>query len=134
MMYAEVDNFLTGLSLRAGFEVKRSAKPEETVAQIINLFRNFDKPWASHTAHNQVYAPVPTAAKVSFRPRTLTVDQKLIRDIAAQLPGIDRKCEVVMDHFKTTRRMFEASAREWKEIDGIGDVLATRITELLRKR
>lgn len=134
MMYAEVDSYLTGLSLRAGIEVKRSASPEETVAQTINLFRNFDKNWSAHTAHNQVYAPIPTPRKAAYRHRSLTPKQKLVRDFAAQIPGIDRKCESVMDKFPTVRRMFEASKLEWEQIDGIGDVLATRITTLLRDR
>lgn len=134
ILYAEVDNYLNSMSLRGGIEVKRAGTPKETVAQIINLFRSFDKPWAAHTAHNQIYAPISTPRKAAFRPRDLTETQKLVRDMAAQIPGIDRKCEAIMDQFPTPRRMFEASPLEWKQIDGIGEVLAKKIVSLLRAR
>lgn len=134
ILYAEVDNYLTGLSLRAGVEVKRSGSPEETVVQIVNLFKSFQKKWKDHHSHSQVYAPVPTPRKAQFRPRQLTDKQKVLRDMAAQLPGIDRKCELVMEKFGTVRRMFEASELEWKQIDGIGDVLAKQSVRLLRER
>lgn len=134
MLYSEADNYLNGLSLRAGVQVKRSYTPEETVAQTVNLFKNFQKKWKDHHAHSQVYAPVPSPKKAQFRPRDLSESEKLCRDMAAQIPGVDRKCEMIMDHFKTARRMFEASPLEWKQLPGIGDVMARRIVKLLRER
>lgn len=134
MMYAEVDNYLNTLALQTGVQVRRAATPQETVAQIVNLYKWFQKKWSDHHSHTQVYAPVPTPKKAQFRHRELTDKQKLCRDFAAQIPGIDTKCEAVMDKFGTTRRMFEASEFEWKQIPGIGDLLAKRITKLLRER
>lgn len=130
IMYAEVDNYLNSLSLRTGIHVKRSGTEGETAAQIVNLYKHFQKEWDKHTAHNQVYAPVPEPKKVGWLREQWTADQELVRAFAAQIPGIDRKCDAVARRFKTVGEMVMARQAHWMEVDGIGKVLAERIREV----
>jgi ERCC4-type nuclease len=53
--------------------------------------------------------------------------------VAAQLPLVGwKKAGYVAKRFKSVQAMMEASEKEWREVEGIGKVLAKRIYEGLR--
>lgn len=131
VMYSEVDNYLNSLSLRAGCDIKRSGGPMESVAQIVNLYNSFQKPWASHTSHIQIYAPGYAPRKVRFTRDKISDREKLCRDVAIQLPGIDTKCEDVAKYFGSTRGMVMSGVEQWERIKGIGPKMAHKIVHLI---
>jgi ERCC4-type nuclease len=134
MMYSEVDQHLNTLGFKAGVQIRRSNSPEETVFQIVNLYKWFDKGWDRHKSHDQCYAPVPEPKRVSFRASALTPDEKLVRAFAAQLPGCDAKCDEVVKVFHHLEDLFEAGVTDWQQVNGVGKVLARRWFDALHKK
>jgi ERCC4-type nuclease len=141
LSYRELDNHLSTLELKCGVIVRRTATPQETVALIVNLFKWWEKDWKKHKSHQQIYAPVPTSLcsigsrKAHFRSpeeeirRLYGEDAVLVWKMAAQLPGLDSKAELVARHFRTLRKFTRAKADDWIKIDGIGKKLATNYAE-----
>lgn len=130
IMYAEVDNYLNSLGLRAGVRVKRSNGEQETAAQVVNLYKHFQKEWGKHTAHSQVYAPVPEPKKAGWRVEVWTQEEEQLRAFAAQIPGIDRKCDAIARKFGRTSNFLAAREKALMEVEGIGKELARRIREV----
>ena len=55
--------------------------------------------------------------------------------LVAGLPGIERTmAKKLLEHFKSPERVFSASEKELQEVDGIGEVKARRIREVLGAR
>jgi ERCC4-type nuclease len=129
--YRQVDNFMTSLGpLCAG--VKRSATPEETVCQIVNLYRYYAQQWHTHSQGRAVYSPevgrdVTPGMKLKYIPKAATWAEKF----AYILPGIDRKTYDVAAKFKTIRKAVNANASEWRSIPGVGKITAENIQKAL---
>lgn len=136
VMYREVAGFLSSLSLRAANEcgrvlVEKTVDIEESATLLFNLYQMWQKPWAKHTAHKQIYAPVPERkGKVEWG--TISPQLKLARAVAAQLPGLDQKAFKVADHFGTAGRIMRATERQWVDAKvGVGKDGARKILDWL---
>lgn len=108
--YQQLSAYLNSLSLRSRsisgepLRVIRTAHARETAAQYVALYNGFQKPWKDHHAHDQIYTPAVQAngnRRGGLVQATVTTCWKW----AAQLPGVDRKAEMVANHFGSCREM-----------------------------
>jgi ERCC4-type nuclease len=120
--YWAVSGWLETMANCCGVEVRQTDGLRDTAA----LVRVLAGWWAKgeHKAHKGVYIPGPSG-KVSF------VRPNLVWRMAAQLPGIERKGEEISRKFGSAKEMCGASEKEWREVKGIGKVLAGNIVKLL---
>jgi ERCC4-type nuclease len=179
--YRQVDAFLNTLSLKSrgrGGEpliVKRSQSVYETAVLLVDLYKWFtDKQWSQHHSHDQVYCNVEvkkghgsqwaephshdedfaTGKRVGIR---AGFEQKVPTTLwraAMQLPGVDRRAELVAGHFGSLIEMAiagltaemkeivlrylrdhpEEAEREWRGIDGFGPKTAAAVVRAVLER
>ena len=135
--YEQLDHYLTTLELKGGVVVKRTRDEKETARFYVSKWKWFNcKTWDQHRSHDVLYhnEPMPSKAHGSKWGRAHGHDEEYERTgrgmaqiiqanpttawrWASDLPGVDRKAEVVAKHFGTARRMANASEKEWMEID-----------------
>jgi ERCC4-type nuclease len=119
----QFDGWLTSIETLAGIRVRRTTSTSETAMTISSLFT-----WWQKEEHKtlRVFNTVADAAAVE-RPN-------LCRRMAAQLPSIgwQRSSDVAIK-FKTVERMVMAGKVEWMEIDGIGNNIADKVWEAMRR-
>jgi ERCC4-type nuclease len=155
--YRQVIAYLNSLSLRSRhpdtgepLRVIRSQSPRETAAQYAALYFGFtEKRWDEHHAHDQIYTEVSVPKRAGLTQKRVTVPWR----IAAQIPGIDRNAENVVEKFRTVRGMvlagLSASVRKmveryyeehpgiaekaWREVRGIGEERARQAVKALRE-
>lgn len=144
-----VQNYLMGLSLRAGLLVWQTSDERETVEFIVSQYHMWQKPWAQHKAHDQVYAPAngERGRGLMVRRREVTETEKMYM----QIEGVETKARELVKEFKDMGDLTGAEAAKeklhelgwdgWLEEDrkrrkkrllgvqGIGAVLAERILE-----
>jgi ERCC4-type nuclease len=124
-LHAELDNFLTTISLLTPVRVRRSNSATDTARQIINLYRYFNgKEWEDHHAH-QAFCAMPD-------PGGMLGKIGLVRRWAKELRGIGwERSKAVADQFSTPREMAEAGVKEWEGVPGIGSVIAQRVVKAI---
>ena len=127
VMYRQVDNFMTSLGHHTD-GVKRSSTPQETVCQIVNLYRYYTQVRSKRSA---IYSPELGVVKPGQRVLTRVYKTTWPEKFAYILPGIDSKTTEVARHFGTIRRAVNAKPDEWKKIKGIGKVTAENIQRAL---
>lgn len=127
-MYRDLDSWLTTMEICAGVRSRRTTDRVETARVLADLHGWFGKDYADHKAHLALHVQGSTPDVALFaRP-------SLARMVAAQLPGVGfKKSQAVVRRFVNVREMAEATVEEWASIDGIGDVLAERIYQAIRK-
>lgn len=117
LTWSALDNWLTSMETLGGLRVRRTVTEAETVRTIQSLYH-----WWQREDHRSlhVFNTAHDAAAVD-RPG-------LCRRVAAQLPlvGWERSAAVAR-HFRSIRRMVNAPAAEWTEIEGIGKGIAGRV-------
>lgn len=125
-MAREVLSFLHTLMVKTGVMVFYSGTKRETV-QVVSMLHGWwsNKSWDEHTAHlGLVKQHKSTDGAVEL------VKAPLLRRVAAELPGIGwQKSREVAKHFGSVLEMSLATEREWRQIPGIGKILAERITK-----
>ena len=149
--YRQLTAFVTTLELLGNLIVRRTSNMRETAAQIVALHHWFnDKEWDQHHSHDQIYTNTPEkghgtgwgtphAHDEEFgkygRGRAIVVGKppSTCWRMASQIPGIDRKAEVVAAHFGTVRAMVEAGEKEWQRIPGIGKTTARAAVRSIRE-
>ena len=100
----------------------------DTVCTLLALEHWWRQDSNSHTSHLKIYAPPPT-----LNGRQVHVT-KLVHQVARQLPGVgDGKCFKVAEHFKSTKRMINATAADWRQLEGVGRVTADRIVKQIEE-
>jgi ERCC4-type nuclease len=122
-MYRELDNWLASIESMTGVRLRRTESERETAAVILNLYHWWtDKEWEEHRSH--------LAFDRSSRP--VLVKPSLTVRVAKELTGIGwEKAGAIARHFGSVRGMAMAEEKQWREIDGIGDVLSKRIVQEL---
>jgi ERCC4-type nuclease len=134
--YRQVEAYLATLTWCAGVSVWRTNDPRETAALYDSLYRWSQKEWHDHHAHDQIYAPVRLHPGRYHEPT-------LVHSMVAQLPGLDRRAEVVARYFPTAREFgrFLATSQptDWQALKaeaherglGIGPVVAQAVCKAL---
>lgn len=121
-MYSELDKFLTTIELRTPVHVRRTDTAEMTVVSLINLYHWFTgKEWDKHRAYCGLHTPPPHVALMK---------PGLVQRVAAQLPGVGwEKSSAAASRFRSVLEMVAATEKEWREVPGVGKVLAKRVVE-----
>jgi len=151
--HRQVMSYITTLELKghttAGnrFAIRRTNNMKETASQYSDLWHWWQKPWAQHTSHQQVYAPGPEMQAGKRGGKAAFVDPvEVFRrqygeqavmawKFAAQLPGIDTvKAQRLAVHFRTPQRMCCAGPSEWMRVEGIGPRISEAAARLLREQ
>ena len=126
-MYRDLANWITSMEVSAGIRGFRTSDRIETARFIACLASWWGKDWSDHHAHLAFDRSGPDVA--------LLVKPGIVRRVAAELPGVGwKKSGSVSARFKSVQELVAASQEDWAEIPGIGDVMAQRIYESLRKR
>jgi hypothetical protein len=122
--YTYVENMLHTLTA-LGVRIKRVASQVEAVAWLASLIGWWTKPWDDHNGM-RVF---DNSRSISFMPN-VSSDVLLRARIAAQLPGVGyKKAMVVANHFGSVREMVNADLTDWKEIPGVGKVIAQAVQQ-----
>jgi ERCC4-type nuclease len=125
-MYRDLSNWQTSMEVCANIRFRRTTDRVETARFLADLHGWFGKPFTDHKAHLALHDEAPDYAQFA--------KPSLARMVAAQLPGVGyKKSLAVVQKFGTVAQMVVANEDEWAEIDGIGEVLAKRIWEAIRK-
>jgi len=127
-MYRDLDSWLTSMEVMAGIRVRRVTDRAETARVVADLYSWWNKGWGDHKSHLALHdaGGLPEYAQFSKPP--------LVRLVAAQLPGVGfKKSQAVVARLRTVKGIADATADDWAQIDGIGDVLAERIYQAIRK-
>ena len=122
MDVSELFKRLLVLHLRGGLSVITTTHRRDTLQWIKALYHTWtDKALDAHDSHIAIYQP-PTLVPISE-----------FRGFFSRIDGLGlRKTIPVEQHFHgSIRRAVNASKAEWMSIDGIGDILATHITNVL---
>lgn len=125
-MAREVLGFLHTLMIKTGVMVFYSGSRRET-AQVVSVLYHWwtNKKWDEHSAHLGL-----VKRHQSNENAVELVKAPLIRRMAAELPGVGwQKSREVARHFGSVLEMVLAAEREWRQIPGIGKILAERIVK-----
>jgi ERCC4-type nuclease len=125
-MVKELWSFINTLQLLAGVYVWRTGTARATAQWITNLYHWFNsKPIDAHKSH--------VAQHIQYA-QLSTKQPPLVQRVAAQLPGVGfGRSKTIAKRFDSLLDMVLASERDWREIDGIGKVLAKRIVTEIHK-
>lgn len=131
--YREVDSYLQSMASPelGGMIVYRTSTTAETAAWLVSRYKWWQKAWDKHTAHKQIYAPEPEVKKLGWR--AVREEPSMVWKMAAQLPGIDQKAELVAKAFKTPLEMCQAGEDRWRKIKGIGPLIAKAAVAALQQ-
>ena len=127
-MAREITNYLNTLTIMTGIVVWQTGSGGESGEWLASTYRWWEKKWEDHHAHKQFNLREidgPGVCKL-IRPN-------LVHRVAAQLDGIGYdKGEILGRKFKTVMGLVCADEGELREVDGVGKVLAKKITNQLR--
>lgn len=127
--YESIWSYLMDLE-SIGITVRYTKNINETVQQIERMHHWWSKPWDAHKGLKQVYHALPTTAIL----HPLTPYERSFIGIASSLPGIEyERAKAVMKHFKSVNKMINASEEEWREVEGIGKVIARNVWNVLHR-
>lgn len=119
--YSRFDQFLTELQFLAGIIVKRSENVRETAVIIKALYQNFQTPPSEHGSLRRIY-------EAPNRDSVLLTRPGLVRRVSKEFSGIGwKRSRDVSVRFKTVREMVNADVKQWREIDGVGKVIAEKV-------
>jgi ERCC4-type nuclease len=126
--WQDIWGYLTTLGVMTGVVVRESHNLSSTARIITQLHTWWTKPWKAHRGHLTIYNPSPPHAILT----PLTDKEKQIMSTAATFPGIKwERALGLLDKFSSMEAMFRASEEEWREVPGIGKVVARRVWEAL---
>jgi hypothetical protein len=128
--YRQVIAYRTSIETIGNIVVERTMSSFETAANYSAIYHWWQKPWADHKSYDQVHCTNNLPAKghgsawtkphthdeefdQAMRPRgRATLMKELPSTLwrsASQLPGIDTRAKLVVDHFETVREMANAN-------------------------
>jgi len=125
-MAREIYNYLNTLAILSGVHNWFTATPKETTFLIRALLHWWnDKPISGHTSHLKPHLPFCTL-RINKRP--------IVQRMVMELPGLGiEKARLATKKFKTVLDMILATEEDWRDIEGIGDVLSKRIVKSLQE-
>lgn len=124
-MWRDFQQWLITMELRGDQHVRFMATKRDVGNFILALYKWWTgKKWEEHRAH----LALDTSGRSS-----LVSEVSLARRVAKELPRVGwGKSAAVEGRFPTVKAMVGAKEEEWKEIDGVGKLMAGRIYRALR--
>ena len=118
LMYVDFWKWIMSLSVCGGVRLLQAGSNQEAGEVLAAGYEWFRKEWRAHKSLKTFdNSHTPTLTKPSI---PALVAHALTYGIGWE------KAMAAADHFSTARNMINASAEEWKRVEGIGDVLARR--------
>jgi len=117
--FQEFANKLNTLRLKCGLVITQTTCESHTAAEVNALYHWFQRLWVSHKSHEVIYrkAIYATTGKASTKMK-----------VVSSFPGLTGQAGInAMNHFKSIRKMFNASVEEWMQVEGIGRKTAEKI-------
>jgi len=124
------------VSIMSPIRIVCSHNPKGTVRAVADLFSWFHKPWETHKSFQHFYTS-PSPTMIAFSKPDPEKEPKawrkwVLRHVAKELPVIGwEKSGAVADKFHTVREMATATKKQWKEIEGIGETIAKKVTHAM---
>lgn len=126
--YSHMDNFLNTLQVRGGVFVKRSAWPEETAQQVVDIYNWWQRPPEEHSSVDR-FTGQDGAVMLGGQP-------PLVRRMVKEIEGVGWKRS--LDFMKTfsgqglsTLDVLNMEPKDWTKVPGIGKVTAGRMWDEL---
>lgn len=124
MPYRRMDNYLNTLAYLEGIVIKQTRDEQETANVIVNLYWFWQKPLEEHTSTSRPYQPVYLGGK-----------PPLAWKWANDLEGIGfKRGKAAAAYFGSAFDMANASVEDWEKVEGVGERLAKRVWESIRRR
>lgn len=119
-----INNYLMGLSLRAGLIAWKTSTDRETVEFIVDQYKMWEKRWEEHKAHERIYTggnSLELAEQGAGRRLFLNVrPPNNVELVASVMPGLGAKLAYrVGKKFGNVMNMVLADELKWAEIKGI---------------
>ena len=121
-LYSELVKWLITLETRSSVRVMRTQTIQETVAWILCLYKWWQEGELTHTSHLSYYEEPPPFIGARRPARAAYVAKALATGLGWE------RAQSAAAHFGSIQKMVNATEKEWKEVDGIGRVLAKEIT------
>ena len=129
-MYRALDLWLLTMTVKGGIRFRQTQDRLETAQFIRDLYSWWTQGWTSHRSHlaqNTGRAGGPGSGN-GFQDTALLIRPSLLRRLAAELSGVGwEKSRHIEAHFVTIDRMLAATERDWREVEGVGKVMAAKI-------
>jgi ERCC4-type nuclease len=128
--YHTLQKMLYTICFRGGVHYARTLDLRETVHWIAALYEWARKGWNKHHSH------LAFDQALIIRPdQTMLMKPSQVRAFAKEIPGVGwERSRVVAKAFRYPVDMFEASKKDWLQLEGFGPVLAARAWETLHSR
>lgn len=123
-----VDGFIATLIAAGGgkLNVWRTSNDIETAGWLDVMADWWGKEWEGHTSHLGL---TKSNGRVGFR------KPNVVEMVAAQLPGIGMgKARNAAKEFGSVREMVMAGEEEWRNVEGVGEVMAKNVVKALGKK
>jgi ERCC4-type nuclease len=126
LCWRDVSGVLSTLEIKGGLHIRQTPNKELTARTIAGLYHWWtSKAYEQHRSHLALHEVPDSQIHLS--------DPSQVTKFAATLPGVGwERAHAIGRCFVTPREMFEADEQAWREVPGIGKVLAARIVEALR--
>jgi ERCC4-type nuclease len=120
-MYRDLEHFYGSMEEMAQVRVKTTFDPYESARYIAAKYSWWTaKGWEDHKSLKQFHVPPPPAATFN--------QPSLVRRVAKEFDSIGWERSIAVEaKFKSVREMVNANERTWREVEGVGKVIAHRI-------
>ena len=132
--YRQLVSYLVSLDQLSGVSIHHSSRIRETAALLVAHYHWWQKRWEDHHSQELIYCRELGVPLRRGRVQVQTREPGPVEIFAAQLPGVDRKAWAVGEHFASIEDAVLADEKEWREIPGIGAVIAKQVTAWIRER
>lgn len=127
MMYRRVAIFLSEVANYLNVNVIRTRDTYESAQQILAQYYMFQEPPETHSSFAKFYTAPPPTLKLWGEP-------SLLRRMSKELDGIGWEISKAVEaHFGSVLTMANADVKQWQQVKGIGQKLALKAYEDIRK-
>lgn len=132
--YTYISSMLMSIHL-AGIWTERCGSKKEAAAIIYTLYEKLQRPWASHKLfHTFNRASAERQDIIILRPE---LPENIVRcaRVAKELSpsiGYERSVEIAKFFHGNVRQMINATVDQWRQVPGIGKVIARSVVEALK--
>lgn len=119
----ELHHWIQTLEEHAGIRVHSTYDKSESARWVVNRHSWWTyKGWDEHTSLKQFHVQTPQFAQI--------VKPGIVRRVAKELSGLGwERSEAAAKKFKSVREMINANEKTWREVEGVGPTIASRIVK-----